>query len=156
MLPLDSGTTFFAPELSERTLQSLNQASCAVFLRGGKTEADYVLSGPPLKADGIRLDIGVRGSKDPYEVPPVEARITYEDGTENVIPLSRSFRLLPVPGTFSLIKLRSYPYAPQTVSIALEPGSTVVRVALRFGPGEEREWFVDRIVTFTKGESDVR
>ncbi len=155
MLPLDSGAYFFSPEISERARQGMNQASCAVFLQGGKGEADYVLSGPPVEADGIRLDIGVRGAKDPFEAPPVEARIQLEDGKETVIPLSARFRLLPVPGTFILLKLRSHPYVLQTVSLDLEPGSRVTRVALRFGPGEEREWFVDRIVAFRKGESNV-
>jgi hypothetical protein len=153
MLPLDSGAFFFKPEISNQALQNMNQGSCAVFLRGGKTEATYVLSGNAVEADGIRLDIGTRGSKDPFEMPPVAISVAFEDGGKIEIPLSDRFRLLPVPGTFSLAKLRSFPYALQTVSIELDPGSRVTRVALRFGLGEEREWFLDRIVAFRKGEA---
>ncbi len=65
---------YFEPGMKAQFFNKKPLEHSPVFFRGGKGEAIYELSGPPVEADGIRMDIGMRGATDAFEIPPQEQR----------------------------------------------------------------------------------
>lgn len=154
MLPLEMGAWFYKPEVEMSTWWGNHQESCAVFLQTGKGSGRYAISGPSKPCAGIRLDIGVHGVKDPFEVPAAAIRVHCLDGRIIECPLEDRFRILSTPKTWTVSNWAACPFEPQTVTIPLDPGSEVTGISIEFGPAEGREWYLDRIVAY--GEDGAR
>ena len=153
MLPMDMGATFFEPEPARSAWWGNHQDSCAVFIRPGDAGGTFSLAGPPVPADGLRLDIGMHGADDPFELPGATVTVLLADGGRVEGPLSRWFRVTATPSTWIAYRWTYLPWQPQTVTIPLEPGSSVIGVSIRFDPGTDRTWFIDRVVAYGQGGS---
>ncbi len=153
LLPMNSSNSFYSPELSDRTLQTANQDTCAVFLRPGKEGGRISLSGPAIDADGIRFDIGAHGGADPFAALSGTVSIRFADGKVLERSLAECFRMVAVPNTFTVMRWDGRYYAPQTVTLALEKGSCVAGIEIRLGYVANQEWFLDRVVSYAEGSS---
>lgn len=151
MLPLDSGVWFFSPEVSDRSRQTMNQGSCAVFLSGPAEGASYSLRGPARPATSLIFDIGYRGPASPFA--PLEARFVVEfaNGSRLERRLSELFPLPPSPGSYTVSKGLSYPYLLQTLALPLPADSAVVGFDFLPEADAAVEWYLDRIVIANEG-----
>ncbi|GAB6090773.1 hypothetical protein JCM12856_23660 [Spirochaeta dissipatitropha] len=148
---------FFAPEISDRNLQTLHQNSFAVFLQGKNDRVgEYRLSGPAVSATGLRFDIGahpVNGIDSDIAEQLLDAEVLVElaDGRVFDYRMVELGSITVTPATFHLLRWSSRYYKPQTMQIVFPEIMDITGIRFVLPSGTDLEWHIDRIVAVREG-----